>query len=355
MTPYYMTFGLLAFFLVMFELSRPAVDFEGNVASARRLSRFFLLCAGLVLVTVAGLRFQVGSDYGGYVSNFPAYKESFVDDLWSFNEPGIKGLANIAAWIWDDPAAYILLSSVVTIGLMLRAYALYSPSVALSFIIFVLAGPWVGSFNGVRQYLACAVILAGHRFILERRPALFGLVVLCAGLFHLSALAALLLYFVPRRRLGPFGLVVVVMLSLATLNSSEAVLGLLEDVKGEPLNSPYVTSAIAPMRIAVALAPLALFVMSRPREAAPDEWFYRNFAVVHAAVLVAASFSAYVGRFGIYTGAFVPLFLPYLVKFSNARATSLARVAVVVLYGVYWYMDVAPSIALNNYQWIFAR
>ena len=262
MTPYYLTFAALLFLLMLAQATQPAAHFKGDVASARRVSGFFLLCAASLLVLFAGLRYKVGTDYTGYVRNYALYKSTFVDDLRSFNEPGIKALATATSWVWDNPTGYILLSSVVTVGLLLRTYAKYSPSVAFSFIIFALAGPWVGSFNGVRQYLACAVLVAGHRFILDRKPMRFVLVVLLAGMFHQSALAAILLYAVPRRRLGLFGLLFVVTLSLVLLNSSEAVLGLLEEVKGESLTTPYVTSSINPLRIAVAVAPLALYALT---------------------------------------------------------------------------------------------
>lgn len=353
MTPYYLTFASVLFLLMLAQSTQPAAHFRGDVVSARRVSGFFLFCAASVLVLVAGLRYQVGTDYTGYVRNYDTYKTTFVDDLWSFNEPGIKAIATAMSWVWDNPTGYILASSVITLGLLLRTYAKYSPSVAFSFIIFALAGPWVGSFNGVRQYLAAAVLVAGHRFILDRKPLKFALVVLVAGMFHQSALVAILLLAVPRRRLGPLGLVFVVTLSLVLLNSSEAVLSLLEQVKGEELTTPYVTSSINPLRIAVAVAPLALYALTPAGDPDPDEWFYRNFAVVHAVVLVAASWSAYVGRFGIYTAAFIPLFLPRLVRFQDAGVTLVARIGLVMLYGIYWYLDVSPSESLNNFRFVF--
>lgn len=317
------------------------------------MSRLMVFGAASVLVLFAGLRYRVGTDYSGYVANYGMYKESFSEDFWSFNEPGIKALANVASWIRDEPSTLIFLASLMTVGGMLWTYARYSPAVTFSFVLFALAGPWIGSFNGVRQYLACAVLVLGHRFIFDRKPVRYALVILVASLFHASALLAFLLYLVPSSRLRPFGFVVVFVLSFVALGSSESVLGFVGDFKGDEVTSAYATTAVSPLRIAVACAPLLLYTMKPPAWAGKDEWFYRNLAVVHATVMLAASWSAYISRFGIYTSAFIPLFLVRLANFPDARTTSMVRTAIVLLYAVYWYLDVVPSDALNNYRTVF--
>lgn len=356
MTAYYVTFGIVAYFLIMAQLTNRPVPVDlGEAASRSPLSRFLLFCATAPLILVAGLRWRVGTDYGGYSRNYESYQQSFMTDLATFNEPGAKGLAIVASWIHDDYATFILLASVVTLGLMLWTIAKYSPALAFSVSLFVLAGLWHGSFNGVRQYLACAIVFAGHRFVVNRQPIRFALVVLAASLFHVSALAMIGLYLVPCRRLGLVGIVVMLAVGLAALNYSDVVLGFVESVKGEDLTTAYVTTAINPLRIAVAVAPVALYGLATRSELPGDEWFYRNMAIVHAGIMVAASWSAYMGRFGIYTTAFIPLILPRLVKFSSPQVTFIARAAVLALFAVYWYLDVAPSTALNDFKWVFER
>lgn len=356
MTVYYVTLGVVAYFLVMAELTNRRVS-QGLAEPTSRSnpSRTFLLLAAAALSFVAGLRWKVGTDYGGYARNYEPYQDSFVTDLMTFNEPGAKGLAFLASLIHDDFATFIFLASLITVGLMLRTIAKYSPAVGFSVLLFVFAGLWHGSFNGLRQYLAAAVILAGHRFAVSRQLFRYALVVLIAGSFHISALAMIGLYFVPRRRLNVLGVSLMLAVGLVALNYSDIVLGLVESVKGEELNTDYVMSAINPLRIAVAVAPAALYGLSAHDSEAEAEWFYRNMAVVHAGIMVAASWSAYLGRFGIYSAVFIPLVLPRLVNFSNPVATFWVRLGVVVLFAVYWYSDVAPSAALNDFKWIFDR
>lgn len=355
MTAYYVTFGIVSSLLILSELVRRRPLEAPGASATSTVGTSLVVVACALLAIMAGLRWRVGSDYGGYARNYSAYQDAFVADLRSFNEPGIKALAIVSSRVFDDYATFILLASLITVGLMLRTIVTHSPAVAFSVALFVLAGTWHGTFNGVRQYLACAIVLAGHRFVIDRKPVHFGLVVLAAGLFHLSALVAVALYFVPRRKMHWAGLLAIVGVSLAALYSSDAVLGIVESVKGEELTTVYVTAAINPLRIAVAVVPLALYAVAERGDDRAGDWFYRNMAVVHASVMIAASWSAYLGRFGIYTAAFIPLILPRLVRFSNPTATFLARLGVLVLFGIYWFSDVAPSPALNDFRWVFDR
>ncbi|MEZ5114070.1 MAG: hypothetical protein R2693_11700 [Nocardioidaceae bacterium] len=85
------------------------------------------------------------------------------------------------------------------------------------------------------------------------------------------------------------------------------------------------------------------------------EWFYRNIIIVNAVVLIAASFAFYLGRFGIYTTVFLPLALPRLIDFPDRQVTALVPGAALVLFSVYWYVDVSGSSSLNQFHFIFDK
>ena len=180
------------------------------------------------------------------------------------SEPGIRVLSRLAYYVRDDYTTMFALAAAITIGLSI--YTLYRDSNAFAFsvLLYVITGPWLGSFNGVRQYLACAIIFAGHRLVLERRFGRWLLVVLVAGLFHISAYLMVLLYFVPRRRLSPVSaLVLIVMAGFAT-EIYGRVLDLVvvfredQDFGGQ---ASYFVEEVNPLRIAAALAPLAFYVL----------------------------------------------------------------------------------------------
>lgn len=357
MTAYWLTIAAVGYLLLMTrQLDARLDDRPLGRFPAAASSRIGLGLAAVVLIAVAALRWRVGTDFSGYVRNYETYKSSFSSDLRSFDEPGIKGLAWLVSVVRDDPAVFMFMASVITVGLMLWTITRYSTAIAMSFLLFIFVGTWHGSFNGVRQFLACAVVLGGHRFIVQRRPVPYALVVAVAASFHISALAMAILYFVPSRQLSKRLVLVLGAAAVGALYASDAALGLVEFVTEEEVTlTAYVTTSINPLRIAVAVAPVLLYWTRGVRTEADGEWFYRNMAVVHAAVILAASWSAYLTRFGIYTTAFLPLVLPRLIDFPDRKLTALVRVAVVLLYAAYWYTEVSRSEALNNFHFVWER
>lgn len=354
MTVYWVTIAAVGYFVWMARATDPMLDqrMPGKLP-ASATSRILVAAAALVLMVVAALRWGVGTDFGQYVLNYEIYKTSLSESLRSFDEPGIKAIAWAVAHVWDDAAVFMAVASLITVGLMLWTITRYSTALMMSFMLFIFVGSWHGSFNGVRQFLACAVLFAGHRFIVERKPLKYALVVLVAASFHISALAMIPLYFVPNRKLRGRMIVGMALLATVGLYASDAVLNVIEFVAEDLTITEYVTRAINPLRIAVAVAPVLLYWSRGVRTEADGEWFYRNMTIVHAVVMLAASWSAYLGRFGIYTTIFLTLALPRLVDFPDRRLTTLARVGVVLLFAIFWYTDVSTSGALNDFKFVF--
>jgi hypothetical protein len=354
-TVYWVTIAAVGYFVFLSRRMDPGLDERpmGQIP-ATFTSRLGLALASLILICVAGLRWGVGTDFFGYVRNYDIYKVHFFTDLRNFDEPGLKGLAWLVSKLHDDSSVFIFAASALTLGLALWTLTRYSTAVLMSFLLFIFVGNWHDSFNGVRQYLAAAIIFAGHRFIVDKRPIRYALVVLLASSVHISALAMAMLYFVPRKKLRVAMILPMVGAALAALYASDAVLGLIEVVTEEEVTlTTYVTTAVNPLRIAVAVAPALLYWTKGARTEADGEWFYRNMAMVHAAVMLAASWSAYLGRFGIYTTVFLPLVLPRLIDFHDRRLTLLARGAALLLYAAFWYVEVSGSSALNDFHFLW--
>lgn len=356
MSVYWLTIAAVGYLLFLTRSIEPRIDQRPLGTLPRTTSsRLFVTLAAAVLILVAGLRWGVGTDFFGYVRNYETYKTSFLTDVRAFAEPGTKGIAWIVSHVRDDPALFMFTASAITIVLMLWTIARYSTALVMSYLLFIFVGSWHGSFNGVRQFLAAAIILSGHRFIVERKFVKYAVVVLLAASFHISALAMLALYLVSNKRLNRKLVALLALAAIGALYASDAALGLVEVVKDDLTLNDYMLTAINPLRVAVAIAPAFFYWSSGVRTGADGEWFYRNIVVVHAAVMLAASWSTYLGRFGIYTTAFLPLALPRLIDFPDRRVTALARVAVILLYATFWYVEVSESSSLNNFQFVFER
>ena len=315
--------------------------------------------AAATLIAVGALRWRVGTDYGAYSSEYADYVAMPWRGYDLVNEPGIRALSRLAFYVRDDYTTMFALAAAITIGL--SVYTLYrdSNAVAFSVLLYVITGPWLGSFNGVRQYLACAIIFAGHRMILERKLGRWLLVVLVAGLFHISAYLMVLLYFIPRRRLSPISAIVLIVLAGFATEVYGRFLELVvvfrvdQDFGGQ---GSYFLEEVNPLRIAAALAPLVFYALFTDKtKLSSDDHFYVHILLLHGAIMLASSGSAYVARFAIYTGVFLCLAIPRLVTSKDPRARAFVILLIIAFYGLFWYVETAGIRELANYRSVFDR
>lgn len=313
---------------------------------------------GIVLVGTAALRWHVGTDYWTYEQIFPEYVREATNGLTWWSEPGIRILAWIADRINGDVATLFALASIITVGLTVRTIWRWSPVFAFSVVLYVLSGSWHGSFNAVRQYLACAILFAGHRYVVDRRPLRWAAVVAGAFLFHVSAIVGLLLYLVPTKRIRPGQQILLLMLAVVAVGGASSLLDVLQQVNPRDADlGPYSLVHVNPLRVAFSFVPLVLYwVFPKPASIGRDNaWFYVNMLFIDAATQLASSQSALLARFVIYPHIFSCLAIPYVTDLRNGHERVLVRGVMIVLFVFFWYTDISASANLGNFQWVFDR
>jgi hypothetical protein len=301
----------------------------------------------------------VGTDYGNYEWLFPIYAAESTESLSLLGEPGLRVIAGISMATTGDSATMFAVAAVVTIGLTVRTLWRWSPAFAFSVAVYILSGAWHGSFNGIRQYLACAVLFAGRRYIVDRKLGKWLAVVFVAVLFHVSAVVGLLLYFVPTKRTS-FGIQLgVFALGVAVLFGSGLLLDFLAIQTGDsdlPTGS-YANRVINPWRVAFAFVPVAVFWLLRSRKAIAEShgWFYVNMLAVYAATYLASANSALLARFAIYALPFVAIGLASVTSVSNPKERAFVRALLLVIFGVFTYLEISSVSNLSNFLWLFQR
>lgn len=326
----------------------------------RNNNLLFVFLTATILICVAGLRYRTGTDYWQYDLNYSNYVKEWWNALIHYDEPGIKIVAKVSSFIYNDSSTMFFLVSAITVGLSVKTISKYSNMFAFSVLLYILMGNWVGSFNGVRQFLAGAIIFAGHRFIVERKLFKYILVVLAAGAFHISALVFIFLYFVPLKKINLIKLLALFGGSILLLLSYDYIFSFIGILKDEVIDvenlSAYAARSVNFLRIVVAFAPLLLyFILTKKSKIKKEEWFYVNMLFVNAALMFAASQSAYLARVGIYTNIFLTLSLPKLLYFKDKKLSLLIKFLITSFYFIYWYIEVSGSENLKSYNWIFDR
>lgn len=329
-----------------------------HVNKSSKMAWDLALC---ILIMVAGLRYRVGTDYAQYFASFESYAINVGSAIRGFNEPGINILAFISATLVHNAFGMFFLASFLTIALVGRTIYKYSYDLNFSALIFLFAGCWTGSFNGIRQYLAAAVIFAGHRYIYEKKLWKYCLTIIVAMVFHKSAIVMLPMYFIPTKKVDFKSSVYLVAIGVAFAAFSSRLIDnvsiVLTKYQGVDMNTyAYVTSTVKWQRILVAIVPVAvaLFVYGKDflnnYEEVP---FYFNLMLLNAAITAGTSVSVYLARVAIYTNIFLVLSYPnvFLIRDRNDR---FLRGIILFFYFIFWIYEISTTYDLYNWNWIFS-
>ena len=229
----------------------------------------------------------------------------------------------------------------------------YSPMYLVSMLIFLFLGDWTGSFNGVRQYLASAMLFAGHRYIFKQQFIKYLITVLIASLFHITAIVMIIPYFILNRKANIVQFILLGIGAVIVLLSYDLIFEIIANYKKTVINysDPYMTRDINPLRIAVCFLPLMIYFTTCNRNNLnPEQQFYINALFVNAFAMLAGISSAYFGRIGIHTGAMVSIGYSHLFNLiEDTRNKKAVTIIVMCTLFVYWVY----SLGNGSFRWIF--
>ncbi|MDD3401314.1 MAG: EpsG family protein [Eubacteriales bacterium] len=361
---YYVVVVLVGFFAFMSTLPTRKQEAERALCQeegreyVRKPTIYFVVLITAVLVFVAGFRYYVGSDYGAYYKVFSGSFNTFIHHLVTYDEPGIHLVAFVAKIFWNDGAAVIFASSFITIVLYVIQIYKHSTMFALSILLYIFLGAWATSFNAVRQYLAAAVLLMGHRYILDRKFWKYLLFVFLASLFHISALVMIVPYFILTRKLDFKQVILLVAASLILRYSYDFIFELVGVYKGGAFAvEGYMKGTVNILRIAVAYAPLLVYMlMADKNNMTKEENFYMNCILFNAFVMFATMNSAYLARMADYSSATVIIGYSFLMnRIKDGRLRRIVIFAVLLLFAAFWWYQISISPDLKTFKWIWDR
>ncbi|MBQ7999935.1 MAG: EpsG family protein [Ruminococcus sp.] len=317
---------------------------------------FVFICIA-ILASVAGLRYYVGTDFGGYYWGYPQYISEFQDRLSNWDEPGISIIAKILSCFTEDGAYFTFTTAALTVFLFVFTLSKHTDDFFFVVMLYIFTSCWSGCFNGVRQYLAAAVLFAGHRLIYERKFIKYCIVVFLASSFHITALIMLPMFFLITKNLDIKKIVFIMVCGIVLIFSYDLLfnlVGILKDNETGGADTEYAQNLIHPLRIAISLAPILLyfFLLLQKRTFSGEENFYMGFIFVRAAITIATANSAYLNRAGLYFSPFIPLSLLFLINKFDKNQQLIIKTVTLVLYAIVWlYIDASQT----EWHWMFNR
>lgn len=252
---------------------------------------------------MAALRKNVGDTYY-YVHSFNLYPggnnpvtvEMFFTEMFLFFQNLIRNHTDDAQWL-------VAFSGIVAIPVPIYILYKYCYPFEYSIYLFVAYGYLGGMMNGMRQYMAAAIVLCGTKYLFSLKKSDFikyAIIIMLAWSMHNSALIMIPLYFVVRRKSFQLSSYLIVIGSVVATLAFETLLpsflGAVEDTSyGQYANNGWFTSGEEGGsnfgRVILAAVPIVLAYMNQDRMKRLGHIgdILVNYAFINAAILLIAT------------------------------------------------------------------
>jgi hypothetical protein len=262
--------------------------------------------------------------------------------------------------VWDDGVCVILVSCTIITLFTFYAFSKYDDNeITLLLLFYIFTGAWTFSFNGIRQAFACAIVFAVtstiDKYYLGYK-GLFRIVLGCliAYLVHKSAILLIPIILISRRKIDTKQFfMILACAALIPLLFDNAFNVMEVDLENQDALE-YINHEINPIRVAVAIAPLALliFIPDR-REFFDSERFIVNMEFFHVVLNITTMNSAYMNRITQYSVYFTIIFIVKALRRIRGNMRLVIIASTVLLYFIYWKYGMNTSESMVPFSWSF--
>lgn len=309
----------------------------------------------LPLILFAGWRTDALGDTALYRRQFLQLKPDFQTVCRAFRsgekDPGYTALSVLLKMlIGNRDVLFFLMIAAVQMICVALVFRRYGWDYRLCIFLFVASTDYLSwMHNGMRQFLAVAIVFAGFRFLLEKRYLPMILLILLASLFHGSALLMLPVIFLVQGKAWNIKMQLVLVLTALIMVFIEPFTRLLSLILrhtpyAEVLENEIWASddGVSAIRVLVYSVPAVLSLVGLRHVRSQEDPVIHlcvNCSVVTAALYLVAMVSSgiYIGRLPIYTTLFGYMALPWLIDhIFEPRSAKLVRYCMLGLYFLFF-------------------
>ncbi|MBG9837755.1 EpsG family protein [Bacillus anthracis] len=305
-------------------------------------NRLLIIMAALSLVLVAGLRNNIGDTY------FYMHAYNVAEFNWEYiqnnKDMGFNIFQMILKGYTNDAQAMVFITALITNLLIVSTLYKYSRLIEISLYVYITSGMYLVSMNGIRQYLAAAIVFAATKYIFDGNWKMYVLIVLFASTFHQSALVLIPVYFLIRRRAWSgttFLLLFLAVLIVIGFNQfTEVLFKAIEDTQYGQYKEFHEGGANI-LRVAVDSVPLILAYIGRDRlrEIFPKCDYIVNMALLGTVFMFISTQNWIFARFSIYFGLYQLILIAWVVKLFTKKDQKLIYYSILLCYFIYFVYE----------------
>jgi transmembrane protein EpsG len=315
-------------------------------------NKFIFSFVIIILVLFSGLRSSIG-DTGYYMYSYNVLADELTG-LFSYRDWGYYLFQFVLRKISPHPQFLLMVTSLIIITLIFRTLYKYSYPLSLAVFLFITAGSYISTMNGMRQYLVAAIIFYAIELIIKDRKWKFFILVLLLSTIHNSVLIMIPAYFIVKQKAWSKRMLLLIFGSLVIFIGFEKLFGIFSSLIEATQYGNYldtfgteVYSGANIVRVFVAAIPVILAFIFRKLliEKLENYDIYVNFSVLNFLVILFASYNWIFARLGIYFGLYNLILLPSIIKYCfRSKSKPLVGYITIICYIVYFYFDTQPHI-----------
>lgn len=305
-------------------------------------NKFAAALAAITLVLVSGLRTNIGDTFlymHGYRVNQLDWEKVFQEKDIAF---GILQL--LLQRLTSDPQLMIFVTALVTNILIVIAMYRYARLFEVALYVYITSGAFIVSMNGLRQYLAAAILFVGTKYLLQGKWKPYMCIVLAASLFHQSALIMAPIYFVVRKKAWTkltmflIGMALVVVLGYNYF--SEMLFTAIADTQYGQYQT-FQEGGANILRVFISLVPLiiAFFGREKLRAIFPGADVFVNLAIMSSVLMIIATQNWIFARLTIYFSLYQVVLISWLVKLFRKKDERVVYIGIALFYFLYFFYE----------------
>lgn len=320
---------------------------EGNIVVRYQLGFAFFAFFPMIFITTIG---EPCNDVVSYLENYKNLVPSFSSVHLKENGWGFTLFSVIIKKVFgSNPIPFRIFIALIQSIPIIFLFRRYSENYLLSLFVFVASAVYLSwMMNGLRQFMAVAILLTAIPYLIEKKYFKVCFIVLIATVFHQTAIIMLPILLIVRGKIFNKYTMFFIILSIAAMAMFSLNSDLFETtISSTEYSDGYdyikeIDDGINPIRVLVNAIPVVLAFFSKAKLKAEDNMF-NNIAINLSMITLGVSLVAmvtsgiYVGRLIIYTQLYGFAILPKLISITfDKKSKNFVYLALIFLYLIYY-------------------
>ncbi|RDI45709.1 EpsG family protein [Falsibacillus pallidus] len=294
------------------------------------------------LVVIAGLRNNIGDTFF-YMHSYKL-KHFTLGDIDFSGDFGFDLYQMILQRISRDPQILVLITALITNVLIVVVLYRYSRLFEISLFVYITAGSYLVSMNGIRQFLAASIIFGATKYIMNGDWKKYIFIILIASTIHKSALVLIPIYFIVR---SPAWSKITLLLILGSIfivfgfnQFSSVLFSAIEDTQyGHYSNFQEGGANI--LRVIITAVPIVIAYIGREKLKLifPKSDYIVNMSIISLVFMLISTQNWIFARFDIYFGLYNLILISWVVKLFSIKDQKLIYLSILVCYFILYIFE----------------